>query len=78
MVDKVNLELELQKYGTILFCGANNPISWVIVVDNWSSDLNMFNNILSTYVLQEYPYQVAQIKEGELIKSDQSKIPIEM
>lgn len=76
MVDKVNLDLELQKYGTILFCDVNNPISWVIVMDNWSSDMTIFEDIISKYVVQEYPYRVVLIKEDDIIKSEQIKIPI--
>ena len=57
MVDRQALIDELSQYGIVNYCDSHLDIYYLIVVDNWLSDIVTFDAIADKYVLTDYPYQ---------------------
>ena len=73
VVDTQALITELEQYGTVEFCDINNERSYVIVVNNYNSDESTFLNLVNTYIIQDYPNQIALTIADGVLKSEFDK-----
>lgn len=56
-VDRQALVNELEQHGTVVFCDDHQGLYYLIVVENWDSDIPTFNGIANPFVLPDYPDQ---------------------
>jgi len=57
MVDRQALIQALEPYGDIVFCDDHQGHYYLIVMENWDSDIPTFNSIADPFVLPDYPNQ---------------------
>jgi hypothetical protein len=69
MVDTAALINDLSAHGTVIYCEPHETLYYLIVVDNWDSDIPTFNTIANTYLSVDYPNQVIVTLDNQLIKS---------
>ena len=72
-VDTQALITELEQYGTVEFCDINNEKSYIIVINNYNSDEATFLNLVNTYLIQDYPNQIALTIADGVLKSEYYK-----
>jgi hypothetical protein len=56
-VDRAALVQELETHGTVVFCDDHMGLYYLIVMENWDSDIATFDAIADPYVLPDYPDQ---------------------
>ena len=56
-VDTAALIAALEPHGTVVFCDDQQGLYYLIVMDNWDSDISTFDSIADPYVLPDYPNQ---------------------
>jgi len=57
MVDRQALMDALEQHGTVVFCDDYQGLYYLIVMDNWDSDIPTFDSIADPFVLPDYPDQ---------------------
>lgn len=73
MVDRQALITDLEQHGTIVYCDSHMDIYYLIVVDNWNSDIATFDSIADHYVLDDYPFQSVITFVDGVIKTQYNK-----
>lgn len=56
-VDRAALVAALETHGTVVFCDDQQGIYYLIVMENWDSDIPTFDSIADPFVLPDYPNQ---------------------
>ena len=56
-VDTQALRTALEPHGTIVFCDNHLDMYYLIVMENWDSDIPTFDAIADPYVLPDFPNQ---------------------
>lgn len=56
-VDRTALIAALEPHGTVVFCDDHQGLYYLIVVENWDSDIPTFDVIADPFVLPDYPDQ---------------------
>ena len=57
MVDTPALIQALEPHGTVVFCDDQQGLYYLIVMENWDSDIPTFDSIADQFVLPYYPNQ---------------------
>ena len=57
MVDTPALIQALEPHGTVVFCDDHQGLYYLIVMENWDSDIPTFDSIADPFVLPSYPNQ---------------------
>ena len=57
MVDTPALIQALEPHGTVVFCDDHQGLYYLIVMENWDSDIATFDSIADPFVLPYYPNQ---------------------
>ena len=66
-VDRTALIAALEPHGTVVFCDDNQGLYYLIVMENWDSDVPTFDSIADPFVLPNYPNQtIITLVEGLL------------
>lgn len=66
-VDRTALIAALEPHGTVVFCDDNQGLYYLIVMENWDSDVPTFDSIADPFVLPDYPNQtIITLVEGLL------------
>lgn len=73
MVNTEGLRTYLEQFGTIVFCGLNNPKSYVVVVSEWTSDISTFEYLMQMFVVETYPKQFNISLNSGVIKAEYNK-----
>lgn len=73
MVNTEELRNELKQYSDIIFCGVNNENSYVIVVENYTQNIELFQEIITTYVISEYPNNISISFKNDILKAEYAK-----
>jgi hypothetical protein len=74
MIDRQALVDELSIFGDVIFCDINDAISYVIVINNWTSDEAQFLSITDTYVVPFYPFLYNFTLDNGVIKCQYNTI----
>jgi|TARA_R100000084_G_C4632663_1_gene139224 hypothetical protein len=74
-VDRNQLVTSLQQHGTVVFCDINNDHSYVVVMNNWDTNIEVFQDIVNVYVIPYYPYEITLTLVEGTIKSQFNKSP---
>lgn len=69
MVDTAALRTALEPHGTVVFCDNHQGLYYLIVMENWDSDIATFDAIADPYVLPTYPNQDVITLVGGVIKT---------
>lgn len=72
-VDTQAFITELQQYGTVDFCDINNEKSYIVVMSNYTADEATFLSLANTYLIQDYPNQVAFTIADNVLKTEYFK-----
>lgn len=73
MINTQNFVMELSQLGNVEFCDINNEKSYIIVINNYNSDEATFLNLVNTYLIQDYPNQIALTIADGVLKSEYYK-----
>lgn len=73
MINTQNFVMELSQLGNVEFCDINNEKSYIIVINNYNSDEATFLNLVNTYLIQDYPNQMALTIADGVLKSEYYK-----
>ena len=56
-VDRAALVAALETHGTVVFCDNYQDLYYLIVMNDWDSDIPTFDSIADPFVLPDYPDQ---------------------
>ena len=66
-VDTAALVAALEPHGTVVFCDDYQGLYYLIVMENWDSDIATFDGIADPFVLPDYPNQdIITLVDGTL------------
>lgn len=66
-VDRAALVAALEVHGTVVFCDDQQGLYYLIVMENWDSDILTFDSIADPFVLPDYPDQgIITLVDGTL------------
>lgn len=68
-VDRQALVNELEQHGTVVFCDAHLDMYYLIVMEDWDSDIPTFDTIADKYVLQDFPNQEIITLQDNILKT---------
>lgn len=68
-VDRQALVNELEQHGVVVFCDNHLDVYYLIVMENWDSDIPTFDAIADKYVLQDFPNQGIITLENGVLKT---------
>lgn len=68
-VDTQALRTALEPHGTIIFCDDHQGLYYLIVMENWDSDIFTFDSIVDPYVLPYFPNQEVVTLVNQVIKT---------
>jgi len=68
-VDRQALVNELEQHGTVVFCDSHLDMYYLIVMENWDTDIPTFDSIADKYVLQDFPNQGIITLENGVLKT---------
>jgi hypothetical protein len=72
-VDTVGLNNALEQKGDVVFCGVNNDISYIVVVENVTEPIDSLTTIVDQYLSSEYPNQTEVRLDNGVFKCERTK-----
>ena len=75
-VDTQTFITELSQYGTVEFCDINNPISYVVIIIDYTSDEATFLDLVNLYLVHDYPYLADLTIVDNVLKADYSSVEL--
>lgn len=70
MIDRDNLIIELQQWGIVEFCDVNNEDSWIVVMTDVTTDLEIIKSITDNFLLNDYPFQETMTLIDGVLKTE--------